>query len=41
MIPLAIEERVDTLKSVFGEFIVSTNKAFFVWKRPMKPSTKR
>ena len=25
---LAIEERVDTLEIVLGEFIVSTNKAF-------------
>jgi len=25
--PLALEERVDTLEAVLGEFIVSTNRA--------------
>ena len=30
---LAIEERVDTLESVLGEFIVSTNKAFLRMER--------
>jgi len=31
--PLATEERVDTLESVLGEFIVSTNKAFLRMER--------
>ncbi len=30
---LAIEERVDTLEIVLGEFIVSTNKAFLRMER--------